>query len=135
MDQAPDFRNRIGDDGNAEILFEHRYRGKAAPGAAGNQQALGLRRLTPCLAAKLKGEAHAFIDYLLRPEVAAKNSNFISYANGNLASQKLIDKALLDDKTVFPDEATMASLYTITAHDQRTQRTLNRLWTKIKTGR
>jgi putrescine transport system substrate-binding protein len=85
--------------------------------------------------AKNVAEAHAFIDYLLRPEVAAKNSNFISYANGNLASQKLIDKALLDDKTVFPDETTMASLYTITAHDQRTQRTLNRLWTKIKTGR
>jgi putrescine transport system substrate-binding protein len=85
--------------------------------------------------AKNVAEAHAFIDYLLRPEVAAKNSNFISYANGNLASQKLIDKALLDDKTVFPDEATMASLYTITAHDQRTQRAMNRLWTKIKTGR
>jgi len=85
--------------------------------------------------AKNVAEAHAFIDYLLRPEVAAKNSNFISYANGNLASQKLIDKAVLDDKTVFPDEATMASLYTITAHDQRTQRAMNRLWTKIKTGR
>lgn len=85
--------------------------------------------------AKNVAEAHAFIDYLLRPDVAAKNSSFISYANGNLASQKLIDKALLDDKTVFPDEGTMASLYTITAHDQRTQRVLNRLWTKIKTGR
>ena len=31
-------------------------------------------------------EAHAFIDYLLRPEVAAKNSNLVAYANGNLAS-------------------------------------------------
>jgi hypothetical protein len=29
----------------------------------------------------------------------------------------------------------MASLYLITAHDQKTQRLLNRLWTKIKTGR
>jgi putrescine transport system substrate-binding protein len=80
-------------------------------------------------------EAHAFIDYLLRPEVAAKNSNFVSYANGNLASQKLIDKTVFEDRTVYPDEATMASLYTITAHDQRTQRLMNRLWTRIKTGR
>ena len=40
-------------------------------------------------------EAHAFIDYLLRPDVAAKNTNFLSYANGNLASQKLIDPAIL----------------------------------------
>ncbi len=80
-------------------------------------------------------EGHAFIDYMLRPEVAAKNSNFISYANGNLASQRFIDKAVLDDRTVYPDEATMKSLYTITAHDQRTQRLINRLWTRIKTGR
>ncbi len=29
----------------------------------------------------------------------------------------------------------MKRLYTITAHDQRTQRLANRLWTRIKTGR
>ena len=79
-------------------------------------------------------EAHAFIDYLLRPEVAAKNTNLVQYANGNLASQKFIDKAVLDDRTVYPDAATMAKLYTISAHDQKTQRVLNRLWTRIKTG-
>ncbi len=80
-------------------------------------------------------EAHELINYLLRPEVAAKNTDLVQYANGNLASQKLIDKAVLDDKTVYPDAATMAKLYTISAHDQKTQRLLNRLWTRIKTGR
>jgi len=80
-------------------------------------------------------EAHAIVDYLLKPEVAAKNTNYISYANGNLASQKFIDKAILDDRTIYPDDATMAKLYTITAHDQKTQRLINRLWTRIKTGK
>jgi putrescine transport system substrate-binding protein len=80
-------------------------------------------------------EAHAFIDYLLRPEVAAKNTNFLSYANGNLASQPLIDPAILTDRTIYPDQATMARLYTIKAHDAKTTRLMNRLWIKIKTGR
>jgi putrescine transport system substrate-binding protein len=80
-------------------------------------------------------EAHAFIDYMLRPEVAAKNSNFLGYANGNLASQPLLDKAVLGDRTVYPDAETMKSLYLVMAHDQKTQRLLNRLWTKVKTGR
>jgi putrescine transport system substrate-binding protein len=80
-------------------------------------------------------EAHALINYLLKPEVAAKNTNFLSYANGNLASQKFIDKAILGDHTIYPDAATMATLYTITAHDQKAQRLINRLWTRIKTGR
>ena len=80
-------------------------------------------------------EAHAFIDYLLRPEVAAKNSNLVAYANGNLASQKFIDKAVIDDKSVYPDAGTMSRLYTVSARDQKSQRFVNRLWTKIKTGR
>lgn len=85
--------------------------------------------------AKNVSEAYALIDYLLRPEVAAKNSSFLSYANGNLASQKLIDSKVLNDKTVYPDEATMSRLYIITARDVATQRIINRLWTRVKTGR
>jgi len=80
-------------------------------------------------------EAYAFINYLLKPEVAAKNSNLVSYANGNLPSQKFVDKAVLDDPGVYPDAATMQRLYTVGARDQKTQRLTNRLWTRIKTGR
>jgi putrescine transport system substrate-binding protein len=80
-------------------------------------------------------EAHAFINFLQKPEVAAKNSNYLSYANGNLASQAFIDKAILDDRTIYPDAATMARLYTINAHDAKTTRLMNRLWTRIKTGK
>jgi putrescine transport system substrate-binding protein len=85
--------------------------------------------------AKNAADAHALIDFLLRPEVAAKNTNFISYASGNAASRSLIDKAILEDKTIYPDEATMKTFYTIQSHDQKTQRLMNRLWTKVKTGR
>jgi putrescine transport system substrate-binding protein len=80
-------------------------------------------------------EAHAFIDFLLKPEVAARNSNLVAYANGNLASQKLIDKAVFDDPNVYPDADTMKRLYTVNARDQKSQRVLNRLWTRIKIGR
>ena len=80
-------------------------------------------------------EAHEFINFLQQPEVAAKNSNFVAYANGNLASQKFINKDVLEDRTIYPDEATMAKLYTMRAHDAATTRMMNRLWTMIKTGR
>jgi putrescine transport system substrate-binding protein len=79
-------------------------------------------------------EAHAFINYLQEPSVAARNTNFIAYPNGNLASQKLIDKAILDDPTIYPPPATMAKLFTISARDIRAQRLINRLWVKVKTG-
>ena len=79
-------------------------------------------------------EAHALIDYLLKPEVAAKNSNFIAYANGNAASRAFIDPAILNDRAIYPAAEMMARLYTISAHDQKTQRLMNRLWTRVKTG-
>ena len=80
-------------------------------------------------------EAYELINYLYRPDVAAKNSDFLSYANGNLASQKLIAPKIINDKTIYPDEATLNKLFVITARDPATQRTINRLWTKVKTGR
>lgn len=79
-------------------------------------------------------EAHALIDYLLKPEVAAKNTNYVFYANGDRPSD-FIDGAIRDDRTIYPDATTMTRLYTIMAHDQKTERLVNRLWTRIKTGR
>jgi putrescine transport system substrate-binding protein len=77
--------------------------------------------------------ANELINYLLEPQVAARNSNFVSYANGDRPSP-LIDKDIVNDRTIYPDDATMAKLFTIVAHDQRTQRLVNRMWTRVKTG-
>ncbi|MGG7381583.1 spermidine/putrescine ABC transporter substrate-binding protein PotF, partial [Escherichia coli] len=78
---------------------------------------------------------YALINYLYRPEVAAKNSNFLGYANGNLASQKFLDAKVFKDETVYPPPDIMKTLFVITARDQPTQRIINRLWTRVKTGR
>jgi putrescine transport system substrate-binding protein len=80
-------------------------------------------------------EAHAFINYMMKPEVAVKNSNLIRYANGNLTSQKSIDKEVLEDPGVYPPKDVMERLYTITAPDSKTKRLMNRLWTRVKTGK
>ena len=85
--------------------------------------------------AKNVAEAYELINFLYRPEIAARNSNFLSYANGNIASQKLLAPEILNDKNIYPDEATLAKLFVITARDPATQRIINRLWTKVKTGR
>ncbi|CAH2405477.1 polyamine ABC transporter substrate-binding protein [Mesorhizobium ventifaucium] len=79
-------------------------------------------------------EAHEFLNYMMKPEVIAKASNYIFYANGNKASQQFIDKEILDDPAIYPDEATLAKLFTIAPYDSKTQRVVTRTWTKIVTG-
>ncbi|SIT56465.1 putrescine transporter subunit: periplasmic-binding component of ABC superfamily [Mesorhizobium prunaredense] len=79
-------------------------------------------------------EAHEFLNYMMKPEVIAKASNFVFYANGNKASQQFIDKEILEDPAIYPDEATLAKLFTIAPYDSKTQRVVTRTWTKIVTG-
>ncbi|MGY0400186.1 MAG: polyamine ABC transporter substrate-binding protein [Ostreibacterium sp.] len=86
------------------------------------------------LDAKNKEEAYEFINYLLRPEVIAKASNYVRYANGNIRSQPFVDKDLLTDTAIYPDEKTMKVLYSTLMPKGKKQRMLNRSWTRIKSG-
>jgi putrescine transport system substrate-binding protein len=80
-------------------------------------------------------EAHEFLNYIMKPEVIAKASNFVSYANGNKASQQFMNKEVLDDTAVYPTEDMMKNLlFTVKPWDPKTQRVATRLWTKVLTG-
>ncbi len=85
--------------------------------------------------AKNVDNALAFINYMMKPEVAAKNSNYISYANGNLESQKYIDKAILDNPAIYPDAEVQGKLFTVTTNPQDLQRVVTRAWNKFKRGK
>lgn len=80
-------------------------------------------------------EAHAFIDFMMRPEVAAANTNLVSYASGNLAAKDFVRPDLLADPNVYPPPAVMDRLFTNAAYGESTQRLVTRLWTKVRTGR
>lgn len=79
-------------------------------------------------------QAHLFLDYIMRPEVIAKASNYVYYANGNAASKELLEADLIGDNTIYPDEETTKRLYAKQPYDPKTQRVVTRIWTKVKTG-
>ncbi len=79
--------------------------------------------------------AHAFINYMMRPEVAAANSNFVHYANGNAASVPLIDPAVHNDPGVYPPKETMDKLFPNLARTAEFTRQMNRTWTRFTTGK
>jgi putrescine transport system substrate-binding protein len=79
--------------------------------------------------------AHAFINFMMKPEVAAANSNFVHYANGNAASIPLIDPAIHNDPGVYPPKETMDKLFPNLARSPEFTRQLNRAWTRFTTGK
>ena len=79
--------------------------------------------------------AHAFINFMMEPKVAAANSNFVHYANGNSASTPYLDPAVANDPGVYPPPETMAKLFPNLARSQEFTRELNRTWTRFMTGK
>ena len=84
--------------------------------------------------AKNVDNALAFLNYLQQPEVIAKASNYIFYANGNKDSQQFIDAEVLDDPTIYPPAEVVAKLFTISPYPPAAQRVLSRAWTAVKSG-
>jgi len=82
-----------------------------------------------------KDAAHKFIDYLLRPEVAAKNSDFVNFANANAAATALVDESLRNDASIYPTPEVKARLQPSLAKSGEYARALNRTWTRFVTGR
>jgi putrescine transport system substrate-binding protein len=78
--------------------------------------------------------AHAFINFMMKPEIAAKNSNFVNYATGNAASIALVDEAVRNDPGVYPPPEVKAKLFPDLAESEEFTRLLNRTWTRFTTG-
>ncbi len=78
--------------------------------------------------------AHLFLDYTMRPEVIAAVTNFVTYANGNLASLPFVDDAVKNNPNIYPTAEMKNKLYPHMSESQEYSRLLNRAWTTIKTG-
>ena len=81
-------------------------------------------------------EAYTFLNYILRPEVIAAATNYVFYANANQAAfdSGLIDEEVTSDPAIYPDEATLAKLYTTTPYSFETQEFVDAIWAEFVAG-
>ena len=75
-----------------------------------------------------------FINFLLRPDIAARNSNRLKYANGDDPRFEALDPAVRDDPGIYPPPRVRAKLVPELAKSPQFTRLLNRMWTRFKTG-
>ncbi|MFC5602909.1 ABC transporter substrate-binding protein [Sporosarcina koreensis] len=54
--------------------------------------------------------AHAFINFMLDPEVAAQNADYVGYSTPNLTALDLMDPEVVEDERFYPDEETRSHL-------------------------
>lgn len=85
--------------------------------------------------AKHPENAMAFINYLMKPDVIAKISNYVSYASGNKASLPLVDAAIRNNPNIYPTDEMKPKMFTLKVLPQKVNREITREWTKVKTGK
>jgi len=78
--------------------------------------------------------AHAFLEFMLRPDIAARNANHVGSASMNAAATPMVDAAMRDDPGVYPDPAQFEQLQSLRARTQAQSREENRIWSRFKTG-
>ncbi len=78
--------------------------------------------------------AHKFLNFIMDAQNMAAASNYVYYANGNLASQQYLEEDVIGDPAIYPDAETLKNLYTTRPYPAKVQRVVTRLWTKIKSG-
>ena len=80
-------------------------------------------------------EAHAFINDLLEPEVIAKVSASVGYANANPAAKPFMAPELVNNPEVYPPQEVLDKLYISTTPTPATMRVMTRAWSKVKSNR
>jgi putrescine transport system substrate-binding protein len=85
--------------------------------------------------AKNVENAHAFINYVMTPEVIAEITDYVAYANPNVASTALVDEAVRTDPGVYPSQEVLENLWVAEVLPQKTLRLMTRSWNTVKTGK
>lgn len=81
---------------------------------------------------KNKEAAYAFINFMLEPENAAQNADYIWYATPNKKAMDLIDPEARCDKTLYPDDEIINKLEVFKALDKESTILYNDLFLDLK---
>lgn len=76
--------------------------------------------------------AHAFINYLMDPQVIAEVTNSVGYANANAASFAKVDAAVRDDPVVYPHPQAANRLHPQLAKSPAYGRAVEDSWERIR---
>ena len=78
--------------------------------------------------------AHLFLNYMMRPEVGAADTNYLWYATANKDAFDLIDPSVTSSPAAFPPLEAVALMYTSAVLPPKIERLLTRTWTNFKAG-
>lgn len=84
--------------------------------------------------AKHPDNAHKFLNFIMEAQITADITNYVWYASANTPAIELIDEEILEDPGIFPPDSVKDKLWAAPVYNAKTDRVINREWTRVKTG-
>ena len=84
--------------------------------------------------AKHPNNAHAFINYFLRPEVSSALTNELGYPTANKASLASVTPEIAKDQAVFPDAANLEKMVAPSSFSNEGRQSMGQVFTLFKKG-
>lgn len=84
--------------------------------------------------ARHKDNAYTFINFLMRPDIAADIANEVNYASANGASWEFTNEEILSDPGIYPDDAMWDRIYVVAPAGPKLQRRRTRTFARVKSG-
>lgn len=81
-----------------------------------------------------KDNAYLFMNFLMRPDIAADIAKEVWYANVNKSSWELMGEEMLNNPAVYPDEKTFDITYKIESAAPKRERPRTRAFARVKSG-
>ncbi|QEY60699.1 polyamine ABC transporter substrate-binding protein [Metapseudomonas lalkuanensis] len=95
---------------------------------------LFIDNLTIPTSARRADLAHRFIDFMLRPQVAAKVTSATLYPSGNADARQYLDAGLRDQPGLYPDKETKRRLFPVEPVPDKLSATRDEVWTAFREG-
>jgi putrescine transport system substrate-binding protein len=78
--------------------------------------------------------AHIFMNFLMREDIAFRNADYSNYATPNAAAMLLISEESRNNPAIYPDEEALSRTFRVDPHGPMQERARTRVLARVKSG-
>ena len=76
--------------------------------------------------------AYKFMNFIMRPDIAAKNSSYVSYDNANKAAVPMVIDKVRNNPNIYIPEEQLKKMWVPEVHPRKINKEMTKIWNRVK---
>lgn len=76
--------------------------------------------------------AYKFMNFIMRPDIAAKNSSYVSYDNANKAAVPMVIEKVRNNPNIYIPEEQLKKMWVPEVHPRKINKEMTKIWNRVK---